>query len=109
MNAKIYPINRAVGKPVEFRGLQGQYIFYLAAGLVSLLLLLALLFVVGLPHYPSLAAVLLAGGYLFHWVYRMNKRYGEYGRMKKRAAARIPTVIRSISRNAFILPDNINH
>ena len=107
MSYKVYPINRGVGRPIEFKGLKGQYIIYLAAGLVGLLLLLAILYLIGLPPYPCMGAVLLAGACLFQWVYYMNRRYGQYGRMKYRAARKIPRVIFSRSRKVFLMPEEI--
>ena len=30
-----YPINRGIGKPVEFKGLKSQYLFIFAGGLLA--------------------------------------------------------------------------
>ena len=47
MASSIYGINKGINKPIEFRGLKAQYIWYLAGGLVGLLVLFAILYISG--------------------------------------------------------------
>jgi hypothetical protein len=98
----IYKINKGINKPVEFKGLKAQYIWILGAGLVSLLLLFAFLYILGVNVIVCLLIVLILGASLFIVVYRMSERFGEHGMMKKLAARSIPKNIKSYSRNVFV-------
>lgn len=102
MANSIYNINKGANKSIEFRGLKAQYIWYLAGGLLALLILFAILYVVGVNTYICLIVVLGAGGFLFTWVYRLSNTYGEHGMMKKTAKRMLPKVIRCNSRKCFI-------
>lgn len=97
----VFTINRGVNRPIEFRGLRGQYIWWLAGGLVSLLGLFAILYIAGVNPFVSLGLVGFAGLVLFSQVYRLSRRYGEHGLMKKMAARRVPRGLRSGSRKLF--------
>lgn len=89
----IYMINKGVNKPVAFRGLQSQYIWYLGIGIVLLLLLFALLYIVGVAL-PVCVIVVGAGGVLlFYYVYSFNNRYGMHGWMKRMARTATPKFI----------------
>jgi len=102
MAASVYQINKGVNKSIEFRGLKAQYIWYLAGGLIGLLILFALLYVGGVNTYICLFIILVAGAVLFVWIYRLSNRYGEYGMMKKAARRLLPRVIKNNSRTSFI-------
>lgn len=86
----IYQINKGVNKPIVFRGLKAQYIWWLAIGLGSFLVLFAFLYIAGTPVSICMAIVLAGGLSLFRNVYRMNKRYGEFGMMKRLAQKATP-------------------
>ena len=105
--SKVYPVHRFVNRAVEYRGLQAQYIWYMAGGLMLLLIGFAASYLAGLPPYPCLVAVLVAGGVLTKSVYRLSKRHGRYGLMKKRATRRIPRVIKSRTRIPFMLQETM--
>lgn len=98
----VYEINKGINRSIEFRGIKAQYIVYLAAGLVALLLLFAILYVIGISIYLCLGIVLPAGAGLFIGVQRYSKRYGEHGLLKKAAKRRLPRYIRSHSAKIFI-------
>jgi hypothetical protein len=101
MASSVYKINKGINKPVEFRGLKAQYIWYLGAGLVILLILFALLYIIGLNTFFCVAVIAFLGTMLFTWVYSISNKYGEYGMMKKVAKRRIPGIIKSYSRKPF--------
>jgi hypothetical protein len=101
MRTMAYTINKGVNRPVEFRGLKGQYIWWLGGGIVGLLALFAGMYIAGVNPFGCIAMVGLAGTVLFIRVYRLSRVYGEYGWMKKMAARRIPARIRSGSRKIF--------
>ena len=101
MASSVYKINKGINKPVEFRGLKAQYIWYLGGGLVILLILFALLYIIGVNTFFCVALVSVLGAVLFTWVYGISNKYGEHGMMKKVAKRGIPAVIKSYSRKAF--------
>lgn len=102
MANSVYKINKGINKPIEFKGLKAQYIWWLGGGIVGLLLLFAILYVIGVNSFVSLVVVSLAGVGIFLWVYKMSNTYGEHGMKKKMARRNIPKVIKSYSRKPFI-------
>lgn len=100
--ASVYTINKGINKSIEFKGLKAQYIGYLAAGLIALLVLFVGLYVAGVNTYLCLVLILVFGTAHFMAVYHLNDTYGRYGLIKKLAARNIPTTIRTKSRRTFI-------
>ncbi|MFX1705036.1 DUF4133 domain-containing protein [Chitinophaga sp. CC14] len=101
-NSSIYQINKGINRPVEFKGLKGQYIMYLAAGLVALMILFAVAYILKVPVYLCLALVGMLGFALFTTVFNLNAKYGEHGLMKKNAHRLIPSAVVCHSRKAFL-------
>jgi hypothetical protein len=101
MPRSAYVINKGVNAPIVFKGLQGQYIGYLGGGLAGLLILFVILYLVGVNTWICLVIALSGGGYLFHWAYRTNKKYGEHGVMKQSAYRLLPKYIKRKSRVMF--------
>ena len=104
----VYKINKGINKSVEFKGLKAQYIWYLGAGLLGLLIFFAIMYFAGLNTFFCLGIVIIGGTILFMFVYRLSNKYGEYGMMKKAASRSIPKVIKSNSRNIFIRIKKVN-
>ena len=42
-----YPINKGIGRPVEFKGLKAQYLFLFAGGLLAAFILFVILYMAG--------------------------------------------------------------
>ncbi|HEX8333449.1 MAG TPA: DUF4133 domain-containing protein [Segetibacter sp.] len=101
MSASVYTINKGINKPIEFRGLKAQYIWYLGGGLLVLLVLFAILYICGINTYVLLFIILGLGAGLFMYVYRLSHRYGEHGMMKKVAKRSIPKRLKANSRRLF--------
>jgi hypothetical protein len=99
--SSVYHINKGINKSIEFRGLRAQYIGYLAAGLVALLILFAILYVFGVNMYICLVLVFGSGTGLVTGIFRLSHKYGQYGLMKRSAKRSIPTYIRFSSRKLF--------
>lgn len=93
-----YNINKGINRPIEFRGLKAQYIYYLAIGLAVLLVAFSIMYIAGVPVYLCVPVVLLAGSGLFIGVYRYSHRYGEFGLMKALAYRQVPSAILCRSR-----------
>jgi hypothetical protein len=102
MANSVYKINKGINKPIEFKGLKAQYIWYLGGGLVLLLILFAALYISGVHPFICVGLIAVLGGILFSWVYRLSHRYGEHGMMKKLAKRGVPNVIKSYSRKTFV-------
>jgi hypothetical protein len=102
MSNSVYSINKNINKPIEFKGLKAQYIWYLGGGLVLLLLLFVILYVGGLNTFICLGVILVLGAMLFMYVYGLSAKYGEHGMMKKLAKKKMPKKIKVYSRKTFV-------
>jgi len=102
MGNTIYSINKGVNKPLEFNGLKAQYIWYLAGGLVGILILFSIMYIAGLNAYLSVLIGLVLGALLFFYVYKLNNKYGQFGRMQLMAKKKIPKRLKSKSRKFLI-------
>ncbi len=100
--ASVYAINKGINKAIEFKGLKAQYIWYLGAGILALLILFAVLYIAGLNQYVCMAIILSAGSALVYKVYGMSNTFGQHGMMKKLAARSIPKVVRCNNRKVFM-------
>jgi hypothetical protein len=107
MSNSVYQINKGINKPVEFRGLKAQYIWYLGGGLVSLLIIFAIMYICGVNIFFCLFVIVALGTALFLFVYRLSHRYGEFGLMKKIARKAVPKVIKSYS--ILLLKKSLRH
>lgn len=101
MSTSVYHINKGINKPVEFKGLKAQYIWYLGGGLVALLILFAIMYISGVNVYLSLVLIISSGTGLFIFIYRMSNKYGEHGIMKQMAKRQIPDCIKIRSVRIF--------
>ncbi len=106
MANSVYQINKGINKPIEFKGLKAQYIWYLGGGLLALLILFAVLYICGVNTFICLGLILFLGAILFLYVYRLSHKYGQYGMMKSLAKTSIPTCIKSYTRKVFIRLDS---
>lgn len=100
--SSVYQINKGINKPIEFRGLKAQYIWYLGGGLLVLLILFAILYICGVNTFVCLGLILGSGAGLFMYVYKLSHKYGEHGMMKKVARKGIPKLVKANSRLMFI-------
>jgi hypothetical protein len=99
----VYPINKGINQCILFKGLKAQYIWYLGAGVVGIMILFAVLYIIGLPSIICVALIGSSGGFLVFQIYRLSNRYGQYGMMKALARKQIPKVIKLHSRGVFIM------
>lgn len=101
MSSSVYVLNKGINKPIEFKGLKAQYVWWLGGGLVGLLILFAILYIIGLNTFICLGIIAIAGTMLFVQIYKLSRTYGEHGLMKKIARRSVPTFIKSNSRTLF--------
>lgn len=88
-----YNINKGIGRTVEFKGLKSQYLFIFAGGLLGVLILLMILYMAGANAYLCLF-IGAGGGSVIVWqTFSLNKKYGEYGFMKRGANRKHPRYI----------------
>lgn len=97
MSNSVYQINKGINKPIEFKGLKAQYIWYLGGGLVALLILFAVMYICGVNIFFCLVLIVSLASILFMYTYKFSRTYGEYGLMKKLARKSVPAVIKSYS------------
>ncbi|MGV0919165.1 DUF4133 domain-containing protein [Empedobacter falsenii] len=90
---KNYNINKGIGRTVEFKGLKAQYLFIFAGGLLGVLLLVMILYLANVNSYICLT-VGISLGFVITWqTFRLNKKYGEHGLMKRGANKKHPQFI----------------
>ena len=102
MSNSVYQINKGINRPIEFKGLKAQYIWYLGGGLVALLILFAIMYITGVSTYICLAITLILGTLLFMLVYKLSNTYGEHGIMKALAKKSVPKAVKIYSRAVFL-------
>ena len=102
MATSVYQINKGINKPIEFKGLKAQYISYLAAGLVMLLIMFAVMYIAGVNAFFCLGLTIVLGSLLFVFVYRLSAKYGRYGLLKEAARRSLPAHLTCKSRLLFI-------
>lgn len=98
----LYQINKGINKPIEFKGLKAQYISYLAAGLVLLLIGFAIMYILSVSVVICIVIIVILGSALFYQVFRLSHKYGEYGLMKKTAKRYMPNHLKFSSRKIFL-------
>ena len=109
MSVSVYSINKGINKPIEFKGLKAQYIWYLGGGLLVLLILFVVLYICGVKPFLCLGLILCLGTMLFIQVYRLSHKYGEHGMMKKLAGRTLPKQIKARSRKLFQSKNLMRH
>jgi len=85
-----YPVNKGVGRSIEFKGLRSQYLFIFAGGLVVVFLQFVILFVAGVNQWICIPFGVISGSLLVWLTFKLNARYGEHGLMKLLAEKRHP-------------------
>lgn len=101
MATSVYKINKGINRPIEFKGLKAQYIWYLAGGLLALLIFFAVIYIIGVNPFLCLLLVISLATWLFLHVYKLSRRYGQHGMMKELAKRSVPQVLKSRSRRVF--------
>ncbi len=96
-----YPINKGIGRSVEFRGLKAQYLFIFTGGLLLLFILFVVMYMLGINQWLCIGFGAVSASILVWQTFALNSRYGEYGLMKLGATKSHPRYIlnrRRISR-----------
>lgn len=98
----VYHINKGINRPITFQGLKAQYIAYLAVVLVALLIIYAVMYICGVNTWLCLSIVGGGGAVLVTQVFRLSKKYGEHGLLKRHARRSLPGFLIFRSRKIFI-------
>lgn len=80
-----YPINKGIGRSVEFQGLKSQYLFIFAGGLLALFVLFVILYMAGVNQWICIGFGGTATSILVWQTFSLNRKYGEHGLMKRSA------------------------
>ena len=80
-----YPINKGIGRSVEFQGLKSQYLFIFAGGLLALFVLFVILYMAGVNQWICIGFGGIAASVLVWQTFSLNRKYGEHGLMKRSA------------------------
>lgn len=80
-----YPINKGIGRSVEFQGLKSQYLFIFAGGLLALFVLFVILYMAGVNQWICIGFGGTSTSILVWQTFALNRKYGEHGLMKRSA------------------------
>ena len=92
-------INKGIGRNVEFKGLESQYLFIFCCGLLAVFVVFVILYMAGVNQWVCIGFGVAAATLLVWLTFRLNARYGTHGLMKAAARKRHPRFI--ISRKAI--------
>ena len=96
-----YPVNKGIGRSVEFKGLKAQYLFIFVGGLLALFVLFVILYMIGIDQWICIGFGVVSASVLVWQTFAPNARYGEHGLMKLGATKSHPRYLlnrRRISR-----------
>ena len=96
-----YPVNKGIGRAVEFKGLKAQYLFIFVGGLLTLFVLFVILYMIGIDQWICIGFGIVSASVLVWQTFALNARYGEHGLMKLGATKSHPRYLlnrRRISR-----------
>lgn len=88
-----FPINRGIGKSVEFKGLKAQYLFIFVGGLLALFILFVIMYMAGVNQWFCIGFGLVAASVLVWQTFALNAKHGEHGLMKMQARGSHPKYI----------------
>ena len=80
-----YPINKGIGRSVEFQGLKSLYLFIFAGGLLALFVLFVILYMAGVNQWICIGFGGTSASILVLQTFSLNRKYGEHGLMKRSA------------------------
>ena len=88
-----FPINRGIGKSVEFKGLKSQYLFIFVGGLLAVFVLFVVMYMIGIDQWICIGFGVIAASVLVWQTFALNAKYGEHGLMKLQARRSHPKYI----------------
>ena len=88
-----FPINRGIGKSVEFKGLKSQYLFIFVGGLLALFILFVIMYMVGVNQWFCIISGLVTASAPVCQTFALNAKYGEHRLMNMHARGSHPKYI----------------
>lgn len=88
-----FEINKGIGRNVEFKGLESQYLFVFAAGLLAVFVVFVILYMAGVNQWMCIGFGVVAATLLVWLTFRLNAKYGTHGLMKAAARKRHPRYV----------------
>ena len=88
-----FEINRGIGRNVEFKGLESQYLFIFAGGLLAVFVVFVILYMAGIDQWVCIGFGTGAATLTVWLTFRLNAKYGTHGLMKAAAKRRHPRFI----------------
>lgn len=85
-----WEVNKGVSRTVEFKGLKAHYLFLFAGGLLGIFILVVVLYLCGISHIICLGIGVVGATVVVWQTFAMNRKYGQYGLMKRGAIRRHP-------------------
>lgn len=101
-----YPVNKGIGRSVEFKGLKAQYLFIFVGGLLALFILFVILYMVGIDQWICIGFGAVSASLLVWRTFALNTRYGEHGLMKMGATRNRPRYLINRMRPARLFKNN---
>jgi len=85
-----FSVNKGIGKPAEFRGLQSQYLFIFAGGLLAVFVVFVIMYMAGIDQWICILFGVVAASTLVWLTFTLNRKYGAHGLMKLQARMQHP-------------------
>jgi len=86
----IYSINKGVNKPAEFKGLQSQYLFIFAGGLLGTFVVFIVMYLAGINQWACIFTGLILAFLVVWLTFSLNRKFGRFGLMKLQAIRTFP-------------------
>jgi hypothetical protein len=104
-----YPIQRAIERPLHFKGFSGHYIVLAAFALIGDLLLFVVLYICRIPPWLCTLIAFGLGTASLLLIARLSRRFGAHGLEQYLDARHQPRSIRFEQRTTFIYLKNQDH
>ena len=95
-----YFINKGVNKPAEFKGLQSQYLFIFAGGLLGTFVIFIVMYLAGINQWVCIFSGLALAVIVVWLTFSLNRKFGRFGLMKLQATRTFPR--RIINRKSIL-------
>ena len=88
-----FPINRGIGKSVEFKGLKSQYLFIFVGGLLAVFVLFVIMYMIGIDQWICIVSGVIAAPVLVWQTFPLTAMYCVHGLLKLQAQSSHPNYI----------------
>lgn len=88
-----FPINKGIGRTVEYKGLKAQYLFIFAGGLIADFIVFVIMYMCGVAQWFCIGFGAVCASILVWLTFHLNAKYGQYGLMKLAAVKYHPRYI----------------